>query len=66
VQTLFFVHPNSFKIIKENLNIILINATYKYNKFNIPLLHIISTTYYYTIYNVAFSFIAREDARYYK
>jgi hypothetical protein len=38
----------------------------KCNKFNIPLLHIISATYYYTMYNVAFSFIAREDARHYK
>jgi hypothetical protein len=38
-----------------------INATYKYNKFNIPLLHTISITYYSTIYNVCFSFIESKD-----
>jgi hypothetical protein len=38
-----------------------INATYKCNKFNMPLLHTISVTYYSTIYNVCFGFIGGKD-----
>jgi hypothetical protein len=59
------MHPNCFKIIKENPNSVQINATYKCNKFNILLLYIVSLTYYYTVFNIAFSFIGREGYKHY-
>jgi hypothetical protein len=65
VQNLFFAHPNYFKIIKENPNYIQINATYKCNKFNMPLLHLVGVTSYYTVYDIGFSFIGSENHKHY-
>lgn len=41
VESLFIACPESIKLAKENPDIILIDNTYKTNRFNMPLLHIV-------------------------
>ena len=65
VQNLFFAHPDCFKIIKENPDCVQINATYKCNKFNMPLLHLVGVTCYHTVYDIGFSFMGGENHEHY-
>jgi hypothetical protein len=65
VKNLFFAHPDCFKIIKENPDCIQIDATYKVNKFNMPLLHIVGVTCHHTVYDISFGFMGGEDHAHY-
>jgi hypothetical protein len=65
VKNLFFVHPDCFKMIKENLDCIQIDATYKTNKFYMPLLHIVGVTMHHTVYDIGFAFMGGENHEHY-
>jgi hypothetical protein len=65
VQNLFFAHPDCFKIIKENPDCVQIDATYKCNKFNMPLLHMVGVTSHHTLYDMCFGFMGGENHKHY-
>jgi hypothetical protein len=65
VRSLFFAHPDSYQIIKENPDVMQIDATYKCNKFDMPLLHTVGVTCHGTIYDVCFGFMGGEDWKHY-
>jgi hypothetical protein len=65
VRNLFFVHPNCFKMIKENPDSVQIDATYKCNKFNMLFLHMVGLTCHHTVYDMAFGFIGGKNHEHY-
>ena len=48
-------------MIKENPDVMQIDATYNCNKFDMPLLHTVGVTCHSTIFNVCFGFIGGKD-----
>ena len=62
---MFFAHPEAYPTIKSNPDVILIDATYKTNNYNMPLLQTVSVTCMNTVYNVCFGFMGGEGLRYY-
>lgn len=62
VRHLFFVHPESFSIVKANHDCIQIDATYKSNKFGMPLLHAVGVTSCNKTFDIAYSFMCGEEA----
>lgn len=43
---LFIAYPESIKLARANQDVILVDCTYKTNKFELPLLHIVGTYIY--------------------
>lgn len=66
VQNVFFAHPDSFKIIKANPDVIQIDATYKINRFGMPLLHTVGVTSREKTYDLCFGFMQGETAFHYQ
>jgi hypothetical protein len=60
-RILFFSHPLSFDLIKANPDVVQIDATYKTNLFNMPLVHFIGITSRSTTYDIAYAFVPNED-----
>ena len=60
LHTLFFAHPKSIEILKGNYDIILLDCTYKTNKFRMPLLHITGVTCLNTSFEIAYCFLPNE------
>lgn len=65
VRNLFFAHPVCFKTLKANPDVVLLDATYKTNKFNMPLLHVVGTNCRKKTYNICFRFIGGESEQCY-
>jgi hypothetical protein len=65
VRNLFFAHPDSYQMIKENPDVMQIDATYKCNKFDMPLLHTVGVTCHGNIFDVCFGFMGGEDWKHY-
>lgn len=66
VQELFFMHPVSKDIITRSADVIQIDATYKINRFNTPLLHIMGTDCRHKVFDIAYSSMSRESTDVYK
>lgn len=62
---LFFSKGSSEKILKTNSEVLIIDCTYKTNRYKMPLLVITGQTALNTTFYVAFAFIAQEDEAYY-
>lgn len=60
LRTLFFAHPESFEVIRANPDVIMLDCTYKSNKFKMPFLHIVGMTSMGTTYDVAYCFMPDE------
>ena len=60
VRHLFFAHPLSFDIIKRNLDVLVLDATYKTNKFRLPLLHIVGADCRSKPFDVCYGFMSGE------
>nr|KAJ0187879.1 hypothetical protein LSAT_V11C900487460 [Lactuca sativa] len=60
LENLFFVHPTSWKIWRAFPHVLIIDATYKTNKYNKPLVQIVGMTSTQKTFSVGFSFIHRE------
>jgi len=56
----FFSHPRSFKITKCNPDVVQIDATYKTNAFNMPLVHIVGITGMGRTFDIAYAFVPNE------
>jgi MULE transposase domain len=60
ITHLFLVHRKSVDIIRQNHDILLMDCTYKTNRYRMPLLNIIGVTSMHTTINLGFVFMHRE------
>ncbi|GJR30188.1 PKS-NRPS hybrid synthetase [Tanacetum coccineum] len=61
ITHLFIAHPLSIKLAKLFSNIFVMDCTYKTNRFNMPLLHIIGVSCFNTSFYSGFAFLQKED-----
>jgi hypothetical protein len=61
VNFFFFVNALSIDLIQSYPDVILIDATYRTNRYNMPLLHFLSVAAVNTTFSIAFSFPSAED-----
>nr|GEX13119.1 protein FAR1-related sequence 5-like [Tanacetum cinerariifolium] len=66
LKALFYVHPTSFKIWRAFPHVLMIDATYKTNKYNMPFVEIVSVTSTGETFCIAFAFISEEKMDNYK
>jgi len=58
LKRLFFAHPNSVEIYKKHLKVVLLDCTYKTNRFRMPLLNIYVVTSNCKTVQVALCFLS--------
>jgi hypothetical protein len=61
LDALFWAHPYAMNMLKEHSDIIMLDCTYKTNKFNMLFLHICSITSMDKTFDVAFAFMANKE-----
>jgi MULE transposase domain len=61
ITNLFFTHPRCIQLLNQFPDMLLLDCTYKTNKFKIPLLNIVGTTCLGENFYVAFAFLAKEE-----
>ncbi|KNE97864.1 hypothetical protein PSTG_08887 [Puccinia striiformis f. sp. tritici PST-78] len=61
VQNLFFAHPGSIHLARINHHVALLDATYKTNRYKLPLLHVIGQAASNRSFSIAFCFLTYED-----
>jgi MULE transposase domain len=61
VTHLFFAHPQSIKLFHQYPDVLLLDCTYKMNRFKLPLLNMVGTTCLNTTFYVAFCFLIKEE-----
>ncbi|XP_022003107.2 uncharacterized protein LOC110900526 [Helianthus annuus] len=61
LEELFFVHPTSLTIWQTFPNVVLMDATYKTNKYNLPFLEIVGVTSTNKTFSIAFVFMNKEN-----
>ena len=54
---LFFAHSTSIGILQKNHDVMLLDCTYKTNKFKLPMLNIVFVTGVHTTINLGFCFM---------
>jgi hypothetical protein len=60
VDALFFAHPDSIKLCRSYNSVILMDCTYKTNKYNMNLLDVVGITSFNTTFFVCFVFLPEE------
>lgn len=60
VQRLLFVHQKQIKLLLANPDVLLMDCTYRTNKYGLPLLHIIGCTNIQTFFSAGFCFLRNE------
>src|SRR5690348_12154262 len=66
LATLFFSYLYSIEMLKEHPNVVLLDCTYKINKFNMPFLYIVSVNSIEKTFNITFSFLLNKLEKIYK
>lgn len=61
LQNLFFAHPTAMKLLKLNPDVLLLDTTYKTNRFNMPLFRMVGSTSVGTTFDIAFAFVPNES-----
>jgi hypothetical protein len=61
VQNLFFAHRKSIEIYRANFDVLIVDCTYRTNRHNLPLVHIIGSTNMNTYFTIGFCFIRVEE-----
>ena len=61
IQQLFFAHPGSIHLARINHHVALLDATYKTNRYKLPLLHVIGQTATNRSFSIAFCFLMYEN-----
>jgi hypothetical protein len=61
ITHLFFAHPRSIELLQQYPEVLLLDCTYKTNKFKMPLLNIVETTCLGKNFYVAFAFLVKEE-----
>jgi hypothetical protein len=60
VQNLFFAHQNQVELLLANPDILLMDCTYRTNRYRLPLLHILGCTNLGTFFSAGFCFLKEE------
>ena len=60
IIVLFFAHPDSVQLANQYNHVVVMDCTYKTNRYRMPLLHIIGMTAFNTTFTVGFCFLAME------
>ncbi|KAL7589277.1 hypothetical protein Lser_V15G37415 [Lactuca serriola] len=60
LENLFFIHPRLLNIWKAFPHVLIIDATYKTNKYGLPFVQIVGTTSTNKTFSIAFAFIVNE------
>jgi hypothetical protein len=60
VSHLFFMHPDSIRMLQQHPNVILLDCTYKTNRFRMPMLHLTGVTSMNKNYELAYAFLPSE------
>ena len=63
---LFFAHPKSIELTNNYNTVLLMDCTYKTNKFKMPLLHVVGMTSFNTTFSSCFAFLKSEQEEDYK
>jgi hypothetical protein len=63
ITHLFFAYSKSIELLNHFPEVILLDCTYKTNRFKLPLLNIVGTTCLNTTFYIAFCFIRHEDEK---
>ena len=66
LRSLFFIHPSSLALLEQAPDVLLMDCTYKTNKFGMPLLHIVGKNGLDKNFTIAFCFLSKEDEGSYK
>ncbi|KAI9918356.1 hypothetical protein PsorP6_011362 [Peronosclerospora sorghi] len=66
IERLFFAHPESVALAKRLSSVVLLDNTYKTNRFRMPLFHVIGRTGLNTSFSVCFIFPSGEEIGDYK
>jgi hypothetical protein len=59
----FIAHPICFELVKANPDVVQIDAAYKLNQFDMPLLYAVGVTRREKNYNICFGFMASEGRK---
>jgi hypothetical protein len=60
VQNLFFTHQKQVELLQANPDVLLMDCTYRTNKYKLPLLHILGCTNLQTFFSAGFCFLSNE------
>ncbi|KAK2398613.1 protein FAR1-RELATED SEQUENCE [Trifolium repens] len=60
LQDIFFAHPDSVKLLNTFPTVLLMDSTYKTNKYKMPLFEIVGVTSTQLTFNVAYAFLTNE------
>ena len=60
VQNLFFVNQKQVELMLANPDVLLMDCTYRTNKYKLPLLHILGCTNLQTFFSAGFCFLSNE------
>ena len=60
IECLFFAHKKQIELLRANPDILLMDCTYRTNKFKLPLLHILGCTNLGTFFSAGFCFLRNE------
>jgi hypothetical protein len=60
ISHLFFAHPFSLRLCQLYSTVVLMDCTYKTNKFKMPLLHVVGMTAFNTTFSICFVFLKEE------
>jgi len=62
VTRIFFAHPEAVKLLAQNPDVVLLDCTYRTNRFNMPLLNFCSATGNNMTLQIALAFLSEEKA----
>ena len=60
IREIFWTHSDSVKLFNTFPTVLIIDSTYKTNKYKLPLLEIVGVTLTEKMYSVGFAFLERE------
>ena len=60
IQNLFFTHQKQVELLLANPDVLLMDCTYRTNKYKLPLLHILGCTNLQTFFSAGFCFLSNE------
>lgn len=60
VQNLFFAYQKQVELLQANPDVLLMDCTYRTNKYRLPLLHILGCTNLQTFFSAGFCFLSNE------
>ena len=60
----FFCHPDGAKLALQFQSVLVLDCTYKTNRYKMPLLHFVGCTAFNTTFTIAYAFLSKEVADY--